>query len=180
MSEPEFVFGHQRPELQKELSEFWTLHQPLYRQDLQRFRSSLGQPSMQAIEQSIQPPLRRQVAAISRDGSGRMTGLAWVVLRELQADLGLGSHAYFLRMYVAAQARNASTHRLFEVFLDGFQASASSRDPRAGVLLAENVNPGLHTVAGRRYFARRGFRLLGGNQFGSEVWLMRLKTRFVF
>lgn len=181
MSEPEFVFGHKRADLKRELSEFWAVHRSLYGQDLQKFRSKHGLHSMQEAEQSIQSPLRRQVAAITRDRHGMIVGIAWVVLHELPADLGLGSCAYFQRMYVKAEARSyRTTHRLFMIFLDGFQACSAIRDHRAGVLLSENMNPGLHTVSVRRYLARRGFRLLGGNQVGSEVWLMRLNTHFAF
>lgn len=155
------------------------MHQQLYREDLMRFR--FGRPLIQGPYQIMQPPLRRHVAAINRDLNGSITGLVWVVLRKLPDELNLGSHAYFQRMYVTPQSRSpGSSHRLFMTFLDGFKASDSSRDHRAAVLLAENVNSGLHTAAARRYFARYGFRFLGSNHLGSELWSMCLKTRFIF
>jgi hypothetical protein len=66
------------------------------------------------------------------------------------------------------------------VFLREFDNAVEWRDHRAKVLLAENVNPGLRKPSMRRYFARLGFRMLGANQLGGEVWLRKLQVRFVF
>ena len=89
-------------------------------------------------------PLLRQPAAVSRDQSGVINGIMFVVLRELDDSLGLGSHAYFQRMYIVPESRHYGlTNRLFREFLEGFDREAERRDHRAKVLLAENINPGL-------------------------------------
>ena len=69
---------------------------------------------------------------------------------------------------------------MFRLFLREFDSAVEWRDYRAEVLLSENVNPELHRAFMRRYFARLGFRMLGANQLGGEVWFRRLYVRFVF
>ena len=179
--EPEFVFAHRRAELRQEMAEFWASHQPRYREEMRSFRTNADPAAGTSQQADALQPLRRQVAAISRDHQGAITGVVWVALRELEADWNLGSHAYFQRMYVVPSARSLrSSLQLYRVFLQGFQASAATRDHRATVLLAENVNPGLQVAALRRLFARHGFQLLGSNQLGGEVWCLPLATTFVF
>ena len=125
--------------------------------------------------------ISRQPAAISRDQSGLIDGVVFVVLQELDNSIGLGSHAYFQRMYIIPESRRFGlTNRLFRVFLQGFDRAAEKRDHRANVLLAENINPGLQKAPMRRYFARLGFQMLGGNQLGGEIWVRKLKTYFSF
>ena len=125
--------------------------------------------------------ISRQPAAISRDQSGLIDGVVFVVLQELDNSIGLGSHAYFQRMYIIPESRRFGlTNRLFRVFLQGFDRAAEKRDHRANVLLAENINPGLQKAFMRRYFARLGFQMLGGNQLGGEIWARKLKTYFSF
>ena len=71
-------------------------------------------------------------------------------------------------------------NKLFEEFLIGFDREVEKRDHRAKVLLSENINPGLKKPSMRRYFARLGFQMLGGNQLGGEIWVRKLKTHFSF
>jgi len=179
--EPEFVFAHRQTELRQELADFWAVHQVLYRQEMQGFRSDTASGSGAAGEPRAQQPLRRQVAAISRDNQGAITGVVWVALRELEANWNPGSHAYFHRMYVVPSARCLrNSLPLYRVFLKGFQACGGKRDHRATALLADNVNPGLQAAALRRLFARSGFQLIGRNRLGSEIWYLPLTTTFVF
>jgi hypothetical protein len=179
--EPEFVFAHRRAELRQEMAEFWASHQPRYREEMRSFRTNADPAAGAAQQAGAQNPLRRQVAAISRDHQGAITGVVWVALRELEADWNLGTHAYFQRMYVVPSVRCLrSSLQLYRLFLRGFQASAAMRDHRATMLLAENVNPGLQVAALRRLFARHGFQLLGRNRLGGEVWCLPLNTTFVF
>lgn len=125
--------------------------------------------------------ISRQPAAISRDQSGLIDGVVFVVLQELDNSIELGSHAYFQRMYIIPESRRFGlTNRLFRVFLQGFDRAAEKRDHRANVLLAENINPGLQKAPMRRYFSRLGFQMLGGNQLGGEIWARKLKTHFSF
>ena len=129
----------------------------------------------------LKKPISRQLAAISCDQSGAINGIVFVVLRELEDSLGLGTHAYFQRMYIVPESRQPRlANQLFRTFLQGFDRDAEKRDHRAKLLLAENINPGLQKAFMRRYFARLGFQMLGGNQLGGEIWARKLKTHFSF
>ena len=177
----EFVFGEVTDQLRSELKVFWKQHGQAYQEELRSFR--VGSSHSHALQPADPPkkPLLRQPAAVSRDQSGVINGIMFVVLRELDDSLGLGSHAYFQRMYIVPESRHYGlTNRLFREFLQGFDREAERRDHRAKVLLAENINPGLQKVPMRRYFARLGFQMLGGNQLGREIWVRRLTTHFSF
>ncbi len=181
MTEPciEFVFGQVNNQLRSELKAFWKQNNKSYQDELKSFRSEFAKN-----RKSMGPPkktISRQPAAISRDQSGLIDGVVFVVLQELDNSIGLGSHAYFQRMYIIPESRRFGlTNRLFRVFLQGFDRAAEKRDHRANVLLAENINPGLQKAPMRRYFARLGFQMLGGNQLGGEIWARKLKTHFSF
>ena len=177
----EFVFGEVTDQLRSELKVFWKQHGQAYQEELRSFR--VGSSHSHALQPADPPkkPLLRQPAAVSRDQSGVINGIMFVVLRELDDSLGLGSHAYFQRMYIVPESRHYGlTNRLFREFLQGFDREAERRDHRAKVLLAENINPGLQKAPMRRYFVRLGFQMLGGNQLGGEIWVRRLTTHFSF
>ena len=175
----EFVFGEVNDQLKRELRVFWRQHGNAYQEEMKSFRAETAnnQRSMDLLKK----PISRQPAAISRDQSGAINGIVFVVLRELEDSLGLGSYAYFQRMYIISESRRFGlTNRLFRVFLQGFDREVEKRDHRAKVLLSENINPGLQKAFMRRYFARLGFQMLGGNQLGGEIWARKLKTHFSF
>jgi len=175
----EFVFGRVDDALKAELQAFWLKHQGAYQSEIKAFRA-LSDRKLAPL--SLLPrPLCRQPATIARSASGEVIGIVFVVLRELEPSLGLGSHAYFQRMYVLpSERRSKLANRLFKTFLNGFDNDPQRRDCRANMLIAENVNPGLQQAFMRRYFARLGFRMLGSNKLGGEVWAKKLQTRFVF
>ncbi|QNI49446.1 hypothetical protein [Synechococcus sp. A15-60] len=178
----EFVFGQVNDQLKGELKVFWKQHGKAYQEELRSFRSASSN-GHGVVEQMdlLKKPILRQPAAISRDQLGAINGIVFVVLRELEASLELGSHAYFQRMYIDQESRHfALTNKLFRVFLQGFDRAVEQRDHRAKVLLAENINPGLQIASMRRYFSRLGFQMLGGNRLGGEVWSKKLETRFCF
>ena len=177
----EFVFGQVNDQLKGELKAFWKQHGTASQEELRSFRVA-SIPS-HALEHMDVPKkiISQQPAAISRDQSGAINGIVFVVLRELDDSLGIGSHAYFQRMYIIPESRHFSlTNRLFREFLQGFDREAGKRDHRAKVLLAENINPGLQKASMRRYFVRLGFQMLGGNRLGGEIWVRRLNTHFSF
>ena len=182
----EFVFGEVNNQLRSELKAFWSQHGKPHQEELKSFRATLS--NNQKRMGLLKKPISRQPAAISRDQSGEINGIVFVVLRELEASLGLGSHAYFQRMYITPTARHLTinlsyqrlANQLFRAFLEGFDREVEKRDHRAKVLLAENINPGLQKASMRRYFARLGFQMLGGNQLGGEIWARKLKTHFSF
>ena len=184
----EFVFGQVNDQLKGELKAFWSQHGKAYQEELRSFgiASKNGHGSSQM--DLLKKPISRQPAAISRDQSGAINGIVFVVLRELEESLGLGTHAYFQRMYITPIARRLTVNlsyqrlanQLFREFLEGFDREVEKRDHRAKLLLAENINPGLQKASMRRYFSRLGFQMLGGNRLGGEVWSKKLETRFCF
>ena len=175
----EFVFGEMNDQIKRELRAFWKQHHKAYQEELRSFRSACG--NNQKRMSPLKKPISRQPAAISRDQSGAIDGIVFVVLRELETSLDLGSYAYFQRMYIVPESRQPRlANQLFRTFLQGFDRDAEKRDHRAKLLLAENINPGLQKAFMRRYFARLGFQMLGGNQLGGEIWARKLKTHFSF
>ena len=183
MADPriEFVFGEVTDQLRSELKAFWKQHGQAYQEELRSFW--VGSSHSHALQPADPPkkPLLRQPAAVSRDQSGAINGIVFVVLRELEVSLNLGTHTYFQRMYIIPESRNPRlANQLFSAFLQGFDRAVEQRDHRAKVLLAENINPGLQKASMRRYFARLGFQMLGGNQLGGEIWVRKLKTQFSF
>ena len=177
----EFVFGEVTDQLRSELKVFWNQHGQAYQEELRSFR--VGSSHSHALQPADAPKklISRQPAAISRDQSGAINGIVFVVLRELEVSLNLGTHTYFQRMYIIPESRNPRlANQLFRAFLQGFDRAVEQRDHRAKVLLAENINPGLQKASMRRYFSRLGFQMLGGNQLGGEVWCKKLETRFCF
>ena len=181
MTDPriEFVFGEVNIQLKRELRAFWSQYGNAYQEEMMSFRAETvnNQRSMDLLKK----PISRQPAVISRDQTGAINGIVFVVLRELESSLDLGSHAYFQRMYIIPKSRHPRlANQLFRAFLEGFDREVEKRDHRAKVLLAENINPGLQKASMRRYFARLGFQMLGGNQLGGEIWARKLKTHFSF
>jgi hypothetical protein len=170
------------------LKAFWRQHGNAYQEELRSFRVASANSQASKQINVLKKPISRQPAAISRDQSGAINGIVFVVLRELEESLGLGTHAYFQRMYITPSARHLTinlsyqrlANQLFKAFLQGFDREAEKRDHRAKVLLSENINPGLQKASMRRYFARLGFQMLGGNQLGGEIWARKLKTNFSF
>ena len=183
MTDPriEFVFGEVNDQLRSELKDFWKQYGNAYQEELMSFRSASSNGYGSSQMDLLKKPILRQPAAISRDQSGAINGIVIVVLRELGDSLGLGSHAYFQRMYINPMSRNPQlANQLFRTFLQGFGRAVDKRDHRAKVLLSENINPGLQKASMRRYFSRLGFQMLGGNRLGGEVWSKELETRFCF
>lgn len=176
----EYIFGSVDKALAAELFDFWNLNQASYQAELKSFRLVKNSAGIEPlfVKQKV---LKRQPGAIARNQEGSIIGVVFVVLRELEAHLNLGSHAYFQRMYVLPQARSLRlSNQLYKKFLEGFIGSVELRDHRASTLMAENINPGLQEGFMRRYFARLGFKMLGSNRLGGEVWLLKLQTQFIF
>lgn len=176
----EFVFGSVDKDLAAELIDFWNLNQASYQAELKSFRSVRDSAGIEP-HLGKQKVLKRQPGAIARNQEGSIIGVVFIVLKELEAHLNLGSHAYFQRMYVLPEARSFNLmNHLYKMFLQCFIDSPELRDHRAGILISENINPGLQSGSMRRYFARLGFKMLGSNQLGGEVWLLKLRNQFIF
>ena len=91
MTDPriEFVFGEVNDQLKRELRAFWSQHGNAYQQELRSFRISSrishGFEHMELRKKHIS----RNPAAISRDQSGAIDGIVFVVLRELEESLAV-------------------------------------------------------------------------------------------
>ena len=183
LTEPriEFVFGEVSYQLRRELRVYWKQHGNAYQEELISFRISSGKGSSLLQINPLEKPISREPVVISRDVDGEINGIVFVALRALESSLGLGSHAYFQRMYINPLSRCPRlANQLFREFLQGFDREVEKRDHRAKLLLSENINPGLQRASMRRYFSRLGFQMLGGNQLGGEIWSKKLETRFCF
>ena len=175
----EFVFGEISNQLKQGLNHFWTQYGKKYQTELQSFREAAS--SHPGVTPSTRRALSRQPAAIARDEKQNIIGIVFVALRELETPIETGSHAYFQRMFIVPEFRCFQlANPLYRAFLAGFDKAASERDHRAHCLMSENINPGLQKTFMRRYFSRLGFRLLGSNPSGGEVWARPLQTRFTF
>ena len=175
----EFVFGRVDDELKAELQAFWAMHGDTYRAEMKGY-SAMGE-SNNILSNSLERPLRRQPGAIARSEGGEIIGIVFVLLCKASDETTFGTHAYFQRMYIVPEARNLKlANQLFQAFLNGFEKATEHRDHRAKALMSVNNNPRLKIACVRRYFARLGFRLLGDNKYGNEVWTKKLQTRFVF
>jgi len=177
----EFVFGEVNDQLKGELKAFWRKHENAYQEELISFGIALRDGHDLEQTDLHKKSISQHPAAISRDQSGAINGILFVVLRELETSLDLGSHAYFQRMYIIPESRHPRlANQLFRTFLQGFDREVEKRDHRAKVLLSENINPGLQKASMRRYFARLGFQMLGRNELGGEIWERKLITYFSF
>ena len=142
MTEPriEFVFGQVNDQLKGELMAFWSQHGKAYQEELRSFRSASSNGYGSTQMDLLKKPILRQAAAISRNQSGEINGIVFVVLRELEDSLALGSHAYFQRMYIIPGYRQPRlANQLFRAFLEGFDREAEKRDHRAIILMSENL-----------------------------------------
>jgi hypothetical protein len=175
----EFVFGHVDDALKAELQAFWAMHGDAYRAEMKVF--SAASEGVNILLNPSQQPLHRQPGAIARSEGGDIIGIVFVFLREVSDELMIGTHAYFQRMHIVPEARSLKlANQLFQAFLNGFEKATEHRDHRAKALISVNNNPRLKIAYVRRYFTRLGFRLLGDNKYGNEVWTIKLKTVFVF
>ena len=175
----EFVFGRVDDALKVELQAFWAKYGDTYRAEVKAI-AAVSVNSDLPLKPS-QRPLRRQPGAIARSERGDIIGIVFVFLREVSDETTLGTHVYFQRIYIIPEARNLKlVNRLFKAFLNGFEQATEQRDYRAKDLMSVNNNPGFKAAYVRRYFARLGFRFLGDNKLGNEVWTKKLQTRFVF
>ncbi|KZR69411.1 hypothetical protein PMIT1313_01097 [Prochlorococcus marinus str. MIT 1313] len=172
----QYIFGGVDNSLKKDIKCFWEDNISAYKLETNEHVVESKRTNSKA---KVGPPLRRQPAAIARNRSGEVVGIVVVVLRQLDSELNLGTHAYFQRMYVSKNSRSARlAYRLYQDFLQGFIAAKDSRDHRARYLMAENRNPRLRNSFIRKYFTKLGFRMLGSNDIDSEIWSLQLITSY--
>ena len=79
----EFVFGEVTDQLRSELKVFWKQHGQAYQEELRSFW--VGSSHSHALQPADAPKklISRQPAAVSRDQSGAINGIVFVVLLSL-------------------------------------------------------------------------------------------------
>ena len=172
-----FVFRSIDDHLKSHLEIFWQENRQEYQQEMEMHRNKINHSQTKPQQKKA---LSRQPAAIAFDRSGKIVGIIFVLLRELDESLKLGSHAYFCRIYVCKNWRYCKlTNKLVQVFIKNFSTRSDLRDHRASYLIAENINIKLHNSFMRKYFIKLGFQMLGTNHISSEIWSLKLKTSYV-
>ena len=172
----EYIFGQNNYSLRPLLNSFWIDNISAYRQEIDVHQRKENGVKVNSRSPSL---LSRKPAATIRDRSGELVGVVFVELRSLFAELNLGTHAYFQRMYIIDSLRNASlAYRLNQTFLEGFVPAKRPRDHRANNLIVEISNPRLQNSYIRKYLNRLGFRMLGTNTLNEEIWHLALDTTY--
>ena len=175
----EFVFGKKDPELTHKINHFWGQFRKSYTQEMNEHMQSTSISNQ--FNKSLKPgnvtSLKREPAAIAKDALGSILGIVFVTLTKVESTPSKNEYVYFQRMYTQDQKRHFRiSNQLYTSFLTSFKEAINERDPRARYLMAENANPGLRRPSMRRYFFRLGFRMLGTNHLGYEIWRLPLKT----
>ena len=168
-----FIFRRVSPSMRENIMEFWEKH----RED---WISTTRQPETRNIFTVQNTPRARSSAllqnavCVAQANSGAIAGVAWIKVAMMPVDTNKPELIYFQRMYIAPEHRcvrvanqliNAFHHHLIR---------SNQRSPLVKYLLAENANHKLKTPVGRRLFVRRGFKFIGFNSYGNEIWKLAL------
>ncbi len=107
------------------------------------------------------------VLVVRRDDSGELAGVSTVALRRL----GDGRPVYAYRMFLREQDR--VPYLMLTVVLATRDFLRGFRHPQAQPvgMLHVNENPKLMRSGVRRFFQRHGYRYLGQNRRGQDLWL---------
>jgi hypothetical protein len=168
-----FIFRRISPAMRENIMNFWEEH----RED---WISTTRQPETRNIFTVQNTPKARSSAllqnavCVAQANSGAIAGIAWIKVAMMPVDTNKAELIYFQRMYIAPEHRcvrvanqliNAFHHHLIR---------SNQRSPLVKYLLAENANFKLKTPVGRRLFIRRGFKFIGFNSYGNEIWKLAL------
>ena len=176
----EFIFGEKESNLSREINLFWSKFSKSYAEEMSSHQRSTQMK--RTTHTSAKPGnitfLKKEAAAVAKDQNGAILGIVSVALTKIESPSNSSEYVYFQRMYTHNSQRCISlSSQLYKSFLKNFKKAISKRDPRAHYLMAENANPGLRTPVMRRYFFRLGFRMLGTNHLGYEIWQLPLETK---
>lgn len=176
----EFIFRERDSNLSKEINLFWSKFNKSYEKEMSSHQQSTQME--RTTNTSLKPgnitSLKREAAAVAKDQNGSILGIVSVTLTKIESASNSSEYVYFQRMYTHNPQRHFSlSNQLYTSFLKNFKKAINERDPRAHYLMAENANPGLRTPSMRRYFFRLGFRMLGTNHLGYEIWRLPLETK---
>ena len=175
----EFIFGDKNSNLSKDINSFWRAINKSYEEEMQSHRQAtlITQNAKRFLEPGNITTLKREPAALAKDQDGSILGIVLVALTKIESSSNSNEYVYFQRMYTKTPDRHFSlSNQLYTSFLRSFRKAINKRDSRAHFLMAENANPRLRTPSMRRYFFRLGFRMLGTNHLGYEIWRLPLET----
>ena len=118
--------------------------------------------------------LLKNAVCVTQANGDTIAGVAWIKVAMMPVDTNKPELIYFQRMYIAPEHRCVrAANQLINAFHHHLIRS-NQRSPRVRYLLAENANPKLKTPVGRRLFIRRGFKFMGFNSYGNEIWKLAL------
>ena len=167
------VFRRISPRIREDLLVFWETH----RED---WISTTRHPPARNIFTINDTPrarssaLLKNVVCIAQTHKGTIAGAAWINVAMMPVDTSKPELIYFQRMYITPEHRCA---RLANQLINAFHhhlRQSNQRSPLVKYLLADNANTKLKTPAGRRLFIRKGFKFMGFNTLGNEIWKLAL------
>jgi hypothetical protein len=168
-----FIFRRVSPSMRENIIEFWEEH----REDwisITRHPETRNVFTVQNTPRARSSALLQNAVCVALANSDAIAGIAWIKVAMMPVDTNKLELIYFQRMYIAPEYRCARVaNQLINAFHHHLMRS-NQRSPLVKYLLAENTNPKLKTPAGRRLFIRRGFKFIGFNSYGNEIWKLAL------
>jgi len=168
-----YVFKRVPPWMRLDLLSFWEAH----RED---WVSTTREPQAREYLSVIDTPrartsaLMKNVVCVAQTNDRTIAGAAWINVAMMPVDTSMPELIYFQRMYIAPEHRcGRLLNQLFTAFHHHLKQS-NQRSPLVNYLLADNANSKLKTPAARRMFIRRGFKFMGFNTRGNEIWKLSL------
>jgi len=168
-----FIFRRVSPDMRENLMEFWEKH----RED---WISTTRQPqarnsfTVRNTPRARSSALLQNAVCVAQANSGMIAGVAWIKVAMMPVDTSKPELIYFQRMYIAPKHRCARLANQLINALHHHLMHSNQRSPLVKYLLADNANPKLKTPVGRRLFIRKGFRFMGFNSYGNEIWKLAL------
>jgi hypothetical protein len=168
-----YVFKRVPPWMRLDLLSFWETH----RED---WVSTTREPqareylSVKDTPRARTSALLKNVVCVAQTNDGTIAGAAWINVAMMPVDTSKPELIYFQRMYISPEHRCA---RLANQLINSFHhhlKQCNQRSPLVKYLLADNANTKLKTPSGRRMFIRKGFKFMGFNTRGNEIWKLSL------
>ena len=168
-----FLFKSVPPRMRLDLLIFWNTH----REDwvaTTREPQAREYLSVKETPRARTSALLKNVVCVAQTNDGTIVGAAWINVAMMPVNTSKPELIYFQRMYITPEHRCV---RLANQLINAFHhhlKQSNQRSPLVKYLLAENANPKLKTPVGRRLFIRRGFKFMGFNTLGNEIWKLAL------
>jgi hypothetical protein len=168
-----FIFRRVSPSMHKNIMKFWEEH----REDwisITRQPDTRNVFTVQNTPEARSSALLQNAVCVTQANGDTIAGVAWIRVAMMPVDTNKPELIYFQRMYIAPEHRCV---RVANQLINAFHRNlirSNQRSPLVRYLLSENTNPKLKTPVGRRLFIRRGFKFMGFNSYGNEIWKLAL------